>query len=111
MVATGAQGQAAGAGSGTGPLAGKTCLVMGVANRWSIASAIAEAMAGAGARLAVSYLDERAKRDADALIADVPGGLSYQCNVESDEELDAFAAALQRDLGRVDALVHSIAFA
>lgn len=115
MVLTDAQGQAAdqaaGAGSGIGPLAGKTCVVMGVANRWSIASAIAEAMAGAGARLVVSYLDERAKRDADALVADVPGALSYQCNVESDEELDAFAAALERDLGRVDALVHSIAFA
>ena len=97
--------------SGTGPLAGKVCLVMGVVNRWSIAWAIAEAMSAAGGRLAVTYLDERTKREADGLVADVPGGAAYQCNVESDEDLDALAEAVKRDSGRVDALVHSIAFA
>jgi len=95
----------------TGLLAGKQCVVMGIQNRWSIAYAIAEAMAAAGARLALSYVDDRAKRDADAFIGEHPGTLGYACNVESDEELDAFAAALGRDLGRVDALVHSIGYA
>ena len=51
-----------------GPLAGKNCVVMGVQNRWSIAYAIGEALADAGARIAVTYVDDRAKRDADALI-------------------------------------------
>ena len=96
---------------GQGALAGKQCVVMGVQNRWSIAYAIGEAMANAGARLAVRYLDERARRDAEALVADRPGAAAYACNVESDEELDAFAKNLEHDFGQVDALVHSIAFA
>lgn len=94
-----------------GLLAGKHCLVMGIQNRWSIAYAIAAAMAGAGARLALTYVDDRAKRDADAFIAEHPGTFGYACNVESDEELDALGAALERDLGRVDSLVHSIGYA
>lgn len=98
-------------GQGTGRLAGKTCVVMGVQNRWSIAWAMAEAMANNGAKLAVTYLDERAKRDADALVAQFPGAVAYQCNVESDEELDALGEALKRDFGIVHALAHSIAFA
>ena len=93
-----------------GALAGKVCLVMGVQNRWSIAYAIGEAMAAAGAQLAVTYVDERAKRDADDLIAGKEGAAGYACNVESDEDLDALGAALGRDFGRVDALVHSIGF-
>ena len=94
-----------------GALTDKNCVVMGVQNRWSMAYAIGEAMARAGARIALTYVDERAKRDADALIAQHPGAAGYACNVESDEELDAFGAALERDFGRVDALVHSIGFA
>ncbi len=95
----------------SGMLAGKVCVVMGVLNKWSIGWAIAEALAAAGARVAVSYLDERSKRDVDAFVAEAPGAAAYQCNVESDEDLDAFGEALQRDFGRVDGLVHSIAFA
>jgi enoyl-[acyl-carrier protein] reductase I len=109
MVATERQSKEQDQAQGT--LAGKHCLVMGVQNRWSIAYAIGEAMAAAGGRLAVTYLDDRAKRDAEALVAERPGAAAYGCNVESDEELDALAAALERDFGRVDALVHSIAFA
>ena len=94
-----------------GPLAGKNCVVMGVQNKWSIAYAIGEALADAGARLAVTYVNDRAKRDADALIANRPGAVGYACDVESDEELDALGEALARDFGRVDTLVHSIGFA
>ena len=95
----------------TGALAGKVCVVMGVQNRWSIAYAIGEAMAAAGARLVLTYVDDRAKRDADALIGQVPDARGYACNVESDEELAALGEVLGRDYGRVDALVHSIGFA
>lgn len=93
-----------------GVLAGKHCVVMGIQNRWSIAYAIAEQMAEAGASIAVTYVDERAGRDALTL-AERHGGNGYVCNVESDEDLDRLAADLGRDLGRVDALVHSIGFA
>jgi enoyl-[acyl-carrier protein] reductase I len=96
---------------GSGMLAGKNCVVMGVLNKWSIGWAIAEAMAQAGARVAISYLDERTRRDAEAFITAAPGSSAYQCDVESDESLDAFGDALKNDLGRVDALIHSIAFA
>jgi enoyl-[acyl-carrier protein] reductase I len=97
--------------SNGGPLAGKNCVVMGVQNRWSIAYAIGEALADAGARIAVTYVDDRAKRDADALIANRPDALGFACNVESDEDLDALGASLQQEFGRVDTLVHSIGFA
>jgi enoyl-[acyl-carrier protein] reductase I len=96
--------------AGTGVLAGKTCVVMGIQNRWSIAYAIAEQMAEAGAQIAVTFVDDRAGRDAMAL-AERVGGKGYTCNVASDEDLDRLAADLQRDFGRVDALVHSIGFA
>ncbi|MFL5759187.1 MAG: enoyl-ACP reductase [Thermomicrobiales bacterium] len=95
----------------SGLLAGKSCVVMGVANRWSIAYAIAEAMAAAGARLAITYLDERTQREAEALVALAPGSASYKFDVESDEQLDTFADELKKDFPRVDCLVHSIAFA
>jgi enoyl-[acyl-carrier protein] reductase I len=94
-----------------GLLAGKNCLVMGIQNRWSIAYAIAETLAGAGARVAVTYVDDRAKRDADALIASHPGTLGFSCNVESDEDLDALGEGLAAEFGQVDTLVHSIGFA
>jgi enoyl-[acyl-carrier protein] reductase I len=96
---------------GTGLLSGKNCVVMGVLNKWSIGWAIAEAMAAAGARVAITYLDERSRKDADAFLAAAPGSLTYQCDVESDESLDELRTSLERDFGRVDALVHSIGFA
>ncbi|HEU5431278.1 MAG TPA: enoyl-ACP reductase [Thermomicrobiales bacterium] len=92
-------------------LAGKNCVVMGIQNRWSIAYAIAETFANAGGRIALTTVDERAKRDADALAARVPGSLSLTCNVASDDDLDAMRDTLARELDRVDVLVHSIGFA
>ena len=92
-------------------LAGKTCVVMGVANRWSIAYAAATAMAAAGAKLVVTYREERSKREAEQLIALAPGSKTYQCNVESDEDLDTLGASLAADFGTVDVFLHSVAFA
>jgi enoyl-[acyl-carrier protein] reductase I len=92
-------------------LAGKTAVVMGVANKWSIAYAIAEAMAHAGAKLAITYLDDRTKREAEELVAMAPGGATYKCDVENDADLDALKEGLAAEFGTVDTLVHSIAFA
>ncbi|MEA2595436.1 MAG: enoyl-[acyl-carrier protein] reductase [Thermomicrobiales bacterium] len=99
------------AAEGTGLLAGKNCVVMGVLNKWSIGWAIAEAMAQQGARVGVSYLDERSKREVDSFVAEHEGSRAYQADVESDESLDAFGNALKEDFGRVDCLVHSIGYA
>jgi enoyl-[acyl-carrier protein] reductase I len=92
-------------------LAGKTCVVMGVLNKWSIGWAIAEAFANHGATVAVSYLDERSKREVESFAAEFPGTTLHVCDVESDESLDAFGAELKEAHGKIDALVHSIAFA
>jgi enoyl-[acyl-carrier protein] reductase I len=92
-------------------LEGKTILLMGVANPWSIAYAIGQAMLDAGATLALSYLDERMKKDCEKLIKDSPTSKLYPCNVESDEEIDVLAKDLEADYGTIDGYVHSIAFA
>ena len=98
--------------SGTqGLLAGKNILIMGVANKWSIAYAIGEAMKEAGATLLLSYLDERMKKDCEALIADQPEARLYPCDVSRDEDIDALAAAIKADFGRVDGYIHSVGFA
>ncbi|MBX3070415.1 MAG: enoyl-ACP reductase [Thermomicrobiales bacterium] len=95
----------------SGLLAGKTFLVMGVANKWSIAYAIGEALVNAGATLALSYLDDRMVRDCEALIANAPGSKLYKGNVASDDDLDALAAGLKADFGVIHGYVHSVGFA
>ncbi|CAN5836746.1 enoyl-ACP reductase [soil metagenome] len=95
----------------SGLLDGKVLVVMGVANKWSIAYAIGEALLNAGATLAVSYLDERMKRDCEALIAKSPESKLYPCNVESEEDLDALGESLKNDYGTLHGFVHSVAFA
>ena len=98
-------------GTGSGLLTGKTIVLMGVANKWSIAYGIGQQLLEHGATLAVSYLDERMKRDAEALIADSPNSRLYPCNVESDEDLDALRDNLAADFGTIHGYVHSVAFA
>lgn len=92
-------------------LDGKTGLVCGVANRRSIAWAIAQALAGAGMRLAFTYQGDRLKENVEELAATLPDARLYPCDVTSDEDIGAVFQAADRDLGRLDALVHSIAFA
>ncbi|HXH84778.1 MAG TPA: enoyl-ACP reductase [Candidatus Tectomicrobia bacterium] len=94
-----------------GPLDGKTGLVCGVANRRSIAWAIAQSLAGAGMRLAFTYQGERLKDNVAELAATLPDTRLYPCDVTSDDEIRALFEAVAHDLGRLDALVHSIAFA
>lgn len=94
-----------------GLLSGKTCVVMGVQNQWSIAWAIAEAMANAGAQVAITYVDERARKNAETLAAKVPGMKTFVCNVQDDAEIEALATSLKDEYGSIDTLVHSIAFA
>jgi enoyl-[acyl-carrier protein] reductase I len=92
-------------------LAGKTGIVLGVANKRSIAWAIAQALAAAGMRLAFTYQGERLKENVEELAATLPGATLYACDVASDDEIRAVFAGLERDFGRLDALVHSVAFA
>ena len=94
------------------PLAGKTGLVFGVANKRSIAWAIAQAWAEAGANLIFSYQGERLRGNLEQLTStfgeDVP---MYPCDVSSDQEIDAFFERVRSHTDRVDLLLHAVAFA
>ncbi len=94
------------------PLSGKTAVVFGVANKRSIAWAIAKAWADAGAKLIFNYQGERLKDNveqlADSFGEDVP---LYPCDVTSDEEIDAFFDNVKKHTDRIDLVLHSVAFA
>jgi enoyl-[acyl-carrier protein] reductase I len=94
-----------------GLLDGKTGIIFGVANKRSIAWAIAQALAGAGMRLAFTYQGDRLKENVAELAGTLPGSVIYPCDVASDGEVGAVFAGVVRDLGRLDTLVHSVAFA
>lgn len=92
-------------------LTGKHGLVVGVANKRSIAWAIAQAAAGAGARLALTYQNERLKENVVELAGKLANPLLLPCDVASDRQIDDVAAAIDREFGGLDFLVHGAAFA
>ena len=92
-------------------LAGKTAVVFGLANKRSIAWGIAQKLHAAGATLAICYQNERMKLEAEGLIADLPGASGFQCDVSNDAEIDALFAALKEKYGKLDVLVHAVAYA
>jgi len=94
-----------------GSMEGRTVVVFGVANKRSIAWAIAQQMQQAGARLVITYQNERLKQEADELIAGLPNSEDFQCDVSSDDEIAALFEHLETKYGKIDALVHSIAYA
>ncbi len=92
-------------------LEGKTGIVFGVANKRSIAWAIAQALSREGMRLAFTYQGERLKENVESLTSGIPGSLLLQCDVTNDADVEAVYAAVDREFGRLDALLHSVAFA
>jgi len=90
---------------------GKTGLVLGVANKRSIAWAIARRLAGGGARLAFTYQGERIEGNVRELAAQVDSPLVTACDVRSDEDVDRVFRETGEALGGLDLLVHSVAFA
>jgi enoyl-[acyl-carrier protein] reductase I len=95
----------------SGLLAGKTGLILGVANRRSIAWAIAQALSDAGARLAFSYQGERIEKSVRELAATLPDAAVFPCDVTDDAQLDRLFAGVDEAFGALDILVHAIAFA
>lgn len=91
-------------------LDGKTALITGVANRWSIATGIARALHAHGARLAFVYQGERVRDEVEKLAAELGESPCYPCDVRNDAALAELAASIVRDFGRLDTLVHSIAY-
>jgi enoyl-[acyl-carrier protein] reductase I len=92
-------------------LQGKTAVVFGVANKRSIAWGITQKLHEAGARLAVTYQNDRLRQEAEDLIVSLPGAEAFQCDVSQDEEIDSLFATLKKRYGKLDVLVHSVAYA
>jgi enoyl-[acyl-carrier protein] reductase I len=92
-------------------LEGKRALVTGVANRWSIATGIARKLHENGALVALTYQGERVKGEVEKLAAELGGAPAVECDVSSDASLAAMRDELERRFGKLDALVHSIAYA
>jgi len=92
-------------------LEGKKGLVIGVANKHSIAWAIAQAAAREGAQLLFSYQNERLRENVEELVQTMPGASACVCDVGDDSQIDAMMKQAAQQLGRLDFLVHSLAFA
>jgi len=95
----------------TPPLKGMKALVVGVANEHSIAYGCASAFHQLGADLALTYLNEKARGHVEPLARDLQASLLLPLNVEKSGELEAVFGHIARDWGRLDILVHSIAWA
>ncbi len=89
---------------------GKRGLVMGVANNRSIAWGIAQACAAQGAEVAFTYQGEALRKRVEPLAASVGSRLVLPCDVTDAASMDAVFATLEKEWGRLDFLVHAIAF-
>jgi len=93
-------------------LEGKTGIVLGVANKRSIAWAIAQALSREGMRLAFTYQGDRLKENVEELAGSLENtSLILPCDVTSDAEIEAVFRSVDETFGRLDTMVHSVAFA
>ncbi|MBV9340197.1 MAG: enoyl-ACP reductase [Acidobacteria bacterium] len=92
-------------------LEGRVAVVFGVANKRSIAWSIAQALHQAGARLAITYQNERLEQEARDLILSLPGAEAFMCDVSKDEDIGRVFSELEGRYGKLHVLVHSLAFA
>ena len=92
-------------------LKGRNAVVFGVANKRSIAWAIAQGLHAAGANLAITYQNERLEQEARDLVQSLPGAEGYMCDVSKDEEVAQLFEKLKARYGKLHALVHSVAYA
>lgn len=92
-------------------LSGKTAVVFGLANKRSIARGIAQKFHEACANTAICYQNERMKLEAGSLINELPGAAGFQCDVSNDDEIESVFGAIKEKYGKIDILVHAVAFA
>src|SRR4029078_2444310 len=92
-------------------LSGKVGVIVGVANKRSIAWAIAQAASAQGAKLMLTYQGERLEKNGRELAATLPDAAIAPCDVTSDEQIDALFEATDKAFGGVDFVVHGAAFA
>ena len=89
---------------------GKTALILGVANRWSLAYAIGQAFRREGAKLLLTYQGERLKGTVEELGHDLNAAAIFDCDVSKDADLARLTETAAAH-GKLDAVIHSIAFA
>ena len=92
-------------------LSGKKGLIIGVANKHSIAWAIAQSAAAQGAQLYFNYQNDRLKENVEELVATMPGSKAFPCDVGDDAQIETLMQHVGKEAGRLDFLVHSVAFA
>ena len=92
-------------------LSGQTALVLGIANRWSIAYAIASMLHQHGVRLAVTYQNERIGDEVRRLTSDWQGTCYLPCELTDDAQIDTVFTRIKHEFGQLNHLIHCIAFA
>jgi enoyl-[acyl-carrier protein] reductase I len=92
-------------------LEGKLALVLGIANKWSLAYSIAQAFSREGASLALTYLGERQRETVEELAAGLNTVAVIPCDVTRDDELESLTESLRNLRKPLDTVVHSLAFA
>jgi enoyl-[acyl-carrier protein] reductase I len=92
-------------------LEGKVGLVLGIANKRSLAWGIAQAVSREGARLAVTYQGERLEENVRELAAGLRDPVILPCDVSRDEDIDALMEGVRKELGALDFVVHAVAYA
>ena len=92
-------------------LTGKTAVVFGIANQRSIAWSIAKILSDAGAEVVAAYQNERVKEPVAKLTSQLPKVTTVECDVSDDKNVAAAFSQIESNSGKVDIVVHSIAFA
>jgi enoyl-[acyl-carrier protein] reductase I len=92
-------------------LEGKKAAIFGVANQRSIAYGIASAFKREGAELCFSYLGDALKKRVEPICEELGGAFTFPCDVSSDEDIARSAELVAEKWGKLDILVHSVAFA
>jgi enoyl-[acyl-carrier protein] reductase I len=92
-------------------LEGKTAIVLGVWNKWSIAYAIAQAFVREGATLLLTYQNERAKPNVEELGRELGAAAFFPCEVQQQADIDRLAESLKAEGRKLDVVVHSLAAA
>ena len=89
----------------------KVGLIVGVANNKSIAYGVAKACAAQGAKLAFTYLNDALKKRVEPIAAEFNSSAVYELDVNNTAHLDGLAAQIQRDFGKIDFVLHAVAYA
>ncbi len=90
---------------------GKKGLIVGLANNKSIAYGIAKACTDQGAEIAYTYLNDALKKRVEPIATELGSDKVYKLDVSDEVDMDAIAGLIEKDFGKIDFLVHSVAFA